>query len=76
MLQRGPGGHPDRCPEFGGDDRRERGLAEPGRTTEQNMIGNAFTSLSGFEHQPQLILDTVLSDELTEGSGAQSTINE
>ena len=50
--------------EFGGDDHRQRGLPQPGRAGQQDVIRCAAAVLGALEHQLQLLAHPLLADEL------------
>jgi hypothetical protein len=65
-LDRRPAGHPDRRPELGRDDHGEAGLAQPGRSGEQDVVGWPPPAQCRFQHQLQLLAHLRLPDELGE----------
>ena len=56
------------------DDHRERGLAEPGRAREQDVVGGALLHRRGREQQLQLPAHARLADELREAARAQGAL--
>ena len=71
VLDGRPAGDAQRLLQLGGDDHRERRLAQPGRPAEQHVVGDPAAALRGVEHQPELLADPVLADELREGARPQ-----
>src|SRR5207248_10759186 len=51
---------------FTGDDLRERRLAEPGRTKEQDMVECLAAGLRRFDKDPQIVAQLMLTDEFIE----------
>lgn len=74
-LDRRPAGDPQRRTELSSDDHGERGLAEPGRAREQDVIGCPAAAQGAFEHQRELLSDAVLADELAELPGPQCSLD-
>ena len=70
MGDRGAAGQPQRGAHLGGDDHRQRGLAEPGRAGEQHVVGGAPARAGGLEHQAELLAHPLLADHLVEACGA------
>jgi hypothetical protein len=68
---RGTGGQPQRRLHLGGDDHRQRGLAEPGWSREQHVVGGPPPGAGRLEHQGQLLADALLADHLVEGARPQ-----
>jgi hypothetical protein len=68
-------GDPERRGHLVGDDHRQRGLAEPGRAGEQDVVGRPAAAASGLEHQPELLADPPLADHLVQGARAQSRLD-
>jgi hypothetical protein len=62
-------GHLD--PQLVGDDRRERGLAEPGRAVEQDVVHGLAAALGGLEEDAELLAHRRLADELVERGRAE-----
>jgi hypothetical protein len=60
--------HPERPAGLVGHDHRQRGLAEPGRACQQDVIRGAFLHLRSGEKQLQLSAHLLLSHELREGA--------
>ena len=75
VLDRRAAGDPQRRGHLGGDDHRERGLAETGRAGEQHVVGHPPAAAGGLEHQPELLAHPVLADELVEGAGPQRRLD-
>jgi len=50
-----------------GDNLRERRLAEPGRTKEQDMVERLAARLRRFDKDAQIVAQLMLADELVEG---------
>ena len=63
-FQRRPGRHPQRRPEFGGDDHRQRRLAQPRRAGQQDVIRCAAAVFGALDDQLQLLAHPRLADEL------------
>src|SRR6218665_3121942 len=66
--------HPAGPPPLVRDDHRERRLAEPGWTRQQNVIGSTLLQHSRREQQLQLPSHLCLPDELAESARAQRTL--
>src|SRR6218665_140577 len=66
--------HAQRPPPLVRDDHRERRLAEPGWTRQQNVIGSTLLQHSRREQQLQLPSHLCLPDELAESARAQRTL--
>ena len=75
MGDRGAAGQPQRRAQLGGDDHRERGLAEAGRPGEQHVVGRAAAGLGGVEDQPELLAHALLADHLVEGARSQRRLD-
>ena len=72
-LERRPGGLHERHVELGRDDLRERGLAQPGRAREQQMVERLAARARGLDRDGQLLAQRLLADELLErAAGAAS----
>ena len=54
--------------ELGGDDARQRGLAEPGRAGEQDVVDRLPAAARGAEHDLEVLLQPRLADELVESA--------
>jgi len=67
--------HPDWGAELGSDDHREAGLAEPGRTGEQDVVGRTVAPQRALEHQRKLLAHLRLADELGEAPGPQTGLD-
>ena len=63
-LQRRAGRHPQRRAQLGGDDHRQRRLAQPGRAGQQDVIRCAAAVFGTLEDQLQLFTHPRLADEL------------
>src|SRR5206468_7299337 len=61
-LERRPGGVDDLGLELGGDDVRERGLAEPGRPREQNVVERLAAPPRGLYEDAELTRALLLVD--------------
>ncbi len=66
----GPGGDPQRGAQLGGDDHRQRRLAQARRAGQQDVIRCAATVLGSLEDQLQLFANPGLADELARASAA------
>ena len=66
--ERRAAGDPERHADLGGDDHRQRGLAEPRRAGEEHVVGRAVAQPRGLEHQAELVADPLLPDHLVEGA--------
>ena len=75
MGDRRAAGQPQRHAHLGGDDHRQRGLAEAGRAGEQHVVGGPAPAPGGLEHQPELGAHPGLADDLVEGAGAQRRLD-
>src|SRR5213079_3442681 len=73
-LERRPGGVDDLGLELGGDDVRERGLAEPGRSREQNVVERLAAPPRGLDEDPELTGDLLLVDEVGEPLRAERAV--
>ena len=71
VLDRGAGGQPQGGVHLRGHDHRQRGLAEPGRTGEQDVVRGAVAQPGGGEHEVQLLAHAHLAHELVQVLGAQ-----
>ena len=56
---------------LGGDDHRQRGLAEPGRPAEQHVVGGPAARSGRLQHERELLAHPVLADHLVEGPRPQ-----
>ena len=74
VLDGGSGGHAQARLHLVGDDHRQCGLTEPGRTGEQDMVRGATATASGSEYQAKLIGDPLLALELGQGAGSQGDL--
>ena len=59
---------------LGRDDARHGGLAEPGRTGEQEMVGGLVPATSGFEDDREVFLQLPLTDEVVQAPRAQTVL--
>ena len=73
-LERRAGGLHERDAELGGDDLRERGLAEAGRAGEQHVVERLAAAGGGRDRDRELVLDRLLADEVLEPAGAQRAV--
>ena len=60
--------------ELAADDLRERGLAEPGRAGEQNVVERLAARLRRVERDRELLLDALLADEVGERARPQRAL--
>src|ERR1700751_2619612 len=74
-FQRRPGCHPQRRPEFGGDDHCQRRLAQSGRAGQQNVIRCAAAVFGALDDQLQLFTHPRLADELLQRAGPQADVD-
>src|ERR1700759_711558 len=74
-FQRRPGCHPQRRPEFGGDDHCQRRLAQSGRAGQQDVIRCAAAVFGTLDDQLQLFTHSRLADELPQRAGPQARVN-
>ena len=58
-----------------GDDHRERGLAESGRSGEQHVVGRPLAAAGGLEDEPELLPHAGLADHLLEAAGAEGGLD-
>ena len=70
-LERRAGGLDERDVELGGDDLRQRGLAEAGRAGQQHVVERLAARRAACDRDRELVLDRVLADELVEPPRAQ-----
>ncbi len=73
-LERRPGGLHERHVELGGDDLRERGLAEPGRPGQQQVVERLAARRARLDRDRQLLAQRRLSHELVEPARAQRAV--
>ena len=73
-LERRAGSLDHRHAELGGDDVGERGLAEPGRPGEQDVVERLAAAARRLDEDPELLGDLRLVDEVVEGGRAQGPI--
>ena len=52
----------------------QRGLAEPGRAGEQQVVGGLAPPAGGLEDDRQVLLQLALADELGEAAGPQAGV--
>ena len=69
-FQSRPRRHPQRRAQLGGDDHRQRRLAQPGRPGQQDVIRGAAAVLGALDDQLQLLAHPRLADELPQRRGA------
>ena len=74
-LERRAGDLADADPELVADDLRERGLAEPGRAGEQDVVERLAARLRRVERDLQLLLDPLLPDEVAERTRPQRPLD-
>ena len=70
----GPGDLADADAELAADDLRERGLAEPGRAREQDVVERLAARLRRVERDRELLLDALLADEVGERLRAERAL--
>ena len=73
-LQRRAGGLHHRHAHLGGDDVGERGLAEPGRAGEQDVVERLAAPARRLDEDRQLLGDLLLVDEVGEGRRPQRAV--
>jgi hypothetical protein len=66
---------PQRGAELGGDDHRDRGLAEPGRPGQQHVVRRAAAAQRAAQQERQLLADAGLADEVIEALGPQRALD-
>jgi hypothetical protein len=71
-LQRRSGGDLEVRRHLGRDDAGQRGLAEPGRPGQQEVVGGLAPPAGGLEDHRQVLLHLGLADELVEAMRAQA----
>jgi hypothetical protein len=60
--------------ELAGDDLGKRGLAEPGRAEEQDMVERIAAALGRLDEHPQILARRLLADEFVERLRAQRRV--
>src|SRR5690606_37070886 len=70
-LQRRTGGDVQRHVHLGGDDHRQRGLAQTWRAGEEEVVGRLLAPPGRFEDDGHAALELRLADELVEGARSQ-----
>ncbi len=73
-LERRPGGLDERHLELGGDDLRQRGLAESRRPGEQHMVERLAAARGRRDRDRQLVLERLLADEVLQPAGPQRAV--
>ena len=63
-LEDGPGGLDDRHLHLGREDRGERGLAEPGRPVQEDVVERLPALHGGLDRDPELLAERLLPHEL------------
>src|SRR3954447_14645992 len=74
-FDRRPGGDPQRCPDLGGKDHRQRRLAEPGRTRQQDVVRRPAALLCRCQDEPELLTHPLLTHELRESLRSQRRLD-
>src|SRR5207342_1594227 len=74
-LERGPRHRPDPDAELLADDRRERRLAEAGRSDEENVVECFATPLGCFQRDVELLLRALLADEVVESARSEGLLD-
>jgi hypothetical protein len=74
-LDRRAAGDPQRRAELGGDDHRDRGLAQPGRPGDQHVVGRPAAAQRALQDQRQLLAHPGLADELGQALGPQRALD-
>ena len=75
-LDRRAAGEPQRRAELGGDDHRDRGLAQAGRPGEQHVVRRAAAAQRAAQQQGQLLADPGLADEVVKALGPQRALDD
>ena len=70
-LERRAGGLHERHVELGGDDLRQRGLAEPGRAGQQHVVERLAALGGRLDRDAELLAQRLLADELLQPARAQ-----
>jgi hypothetical protein len=70
-LERGTAGDAQADVHLGGDDARERGLAQPGRAGEEQVVGSLSATARGAEQDLEVLLQARLPHELGQLPGAE-----
>ena len=73
-LQRRAGGLDERDLELGGEDLRQRRLAQAGRAGEQDVVQRLAAQPRGLQRDRQLVLEAVLADEVLQRARAQRAV--
>jgi hypothetical protein len=73
-LQGRAGGLHERHVELGGDDLRQRGLAQPRRAGEQHVVERLAARRRRLDRDRELLAQAVLADELPKRAGAHRAI--
>ncbi len=73
-FERGTTRDPQADFELGGDDARQRGLAEPGRAGEQDVVDRLPAPARRGEHDLEVLLQARLADELVEPAGPETRL--
>ena len=73
-FERGPAGDPQADVHLGGDDPRQGGLAEAGRTGEEEVVGGLPATARGAEEDLEVLLQPRLADELVEAPGPEGDL--
>ena len=60
--------------ELGGDDARQRGLAQAGRAGEEQVVDRLAPAAGGLEDDAEVLLELALADEVVEVAGAQAAL--
>src|ERR1700742_1034721 len=74
-FERGPGRHPQRRPQLGGDDHGQRRLAQPRWTGQQDVIRCAAAVFGPLDDQLQLFAHPRLTDELVQRARPQAAVD-
>src|SRR5271165_5853643 len=74
-LDRRTAGDAQRRAELGGDDHRDRGLAQPGRAGQQHVVRRPTAPQGALQDQRQLLAHPRLADELGEPLGPQRALD-
>ena len=62
-------------PHLGGDDAGERGLAQPRRACEEQVVDRLAATPGGLEDDREVLLEFALADEFVEGTWAEARLD-
>jgi hypothetical protein len=75
LLQRGPGGQVHLHPHLGGDDVGQGGLAEAGRSAEEEVVHRLAAALGRLHEDLEVVLHLGLADVLVEAPRAEGRVH-